>query len=836
MPNINIQYKVDSSQVTQSTQAVNQAKAATDQLTQSAQKLGQTGAKNNIQFGNTIEGVRLKIQQLKGQIDLTNQTDTKRLNTLITQYKAAQKQLESYNAKLKESNKEGIAGTNSLTSSFGGLYNAIKLVIGAQVVKQFVSMSIEAAALAGKVEGVEKAFARAFPNSVLILDQLRRATKGTITDFELMQRTIQATNLGVAIEPLPKLFEFAAARAQQTGESVDYLVDSIVRGIGRKSLLILDNLGISAVRLKEQFHGASLASQSVADVTAAVGKIAQEELTKMGGFAETAATKVDRLDVSWQNLKLQLSKFVQDGALITYFNDLVSKASDFVEIVRRQITAEELYQERAVKSAAIKGVEIIQQQEYNEDQTVYLKNLKEVIALKTHELVQQQEEVKNLEARQKALQKIQSQQNVGPEFRANKERIEQNKVANSILIEQIKLLNGVTKSMEMKALTQDSTPDSLEELEKKVKDLNEQLEKTEPISTKAGVAEARRIKEQIIATELRIEAIKKEIYWEELLQQRREGIKPQKIDNISENKTVTTFGVQVDVDKNKVLNDIVGAQKKIEIKIPPIVLPAPIVPESEWDKLADSFKRHYSDITNTAFSLTENLVQSQLDNELSALNEKINATKDFYDTQINLAGDNERVKQQLRIEEDKKIKQLEKERNEREKKNAQSSILINTALGIMKAIATAATIYDGLVESALVAAEGAVQYSIASRTRYYAKGEIDIKGGKPGKDSIPAMLMPRESVMTADETISSGRTLRMIRAKKLNDKVLDRIMAKANSSAGVIGFDDSRLLAATKRVEKAASGNDIVRKGAHIYEAKKEGDKMKTYIRSKSLN
>ena len=36
-------------------------------------------------------------------------------------------------------------------------------------------------------------------------------------------------------------------------KSVDFLVNSIVTGIGRKSVLILDNLGLSAVDVNEKF-------------------------------------------------------------------------------------------------------------------------------------------------------------------------------------------------------------------------------------------------------------------------------------------------------------------------------------------------------------------------------------------------------------------------------------------------------------------------------------------------------------------------------------------------------------------------------------------------------
>lgn len=837
---INIFFKVDKSQVDSATASVNQAKAATDQLTQSAAKLGQQGSKNNIQFGNTIEGVRLKVQQLRAQIELTNQTDTKRLNGLIAQYKSAQKQLDEYLKKLKDVNNETKNTSGSLgdmAKGFNEVYGAIKLIIGAQLAKQFVALTIEASALAGKVEGVERAFMRAFPDGVLILNDLRKATKGTITDFELMQRTLQATNLGVAVEKLPVLFQFAAARAQQTGESVDYLVDSIVRGIGRKSLLILDNLGLSAVRLKEQFNGASLASQSVADVTKAVGAIAQEELTKMGGFAETAATKVDQLSVSWEGLKLQLAKFFQDGAVVTYFDGLIKKASDFFEITRRGISAQELYHERAVQEAAITAVNIIKQNEFNESNEIYLKNIKEVIAEKTHELILQQEEIKNNDkVRASLLRAAKGYEEVKKISEDNFKLQKARKTNNELLIEEIKLLNGVAKALELKAAneaSEDPVLDNLETLEKKVKDLNEELEKTAPIQTKAGVERARIIKNQINDTQMLIDTIKDQIYWEEVLQKRRQE---QKMGGTKIDLPYSTSTGNTKYDKT-ISNNPLLATDKVSTDVPPLKLPAPIIPMDEWDKFEEAFLKEISSIYDSGFDIANNQIQSLLDAEVSALDVRIQKTKEFYDTQIALAGDNDRAKQRLRLEEDKKIKDLERERANREKKAAQAGILVNTALGIIKAIATSATIYDGLIQAAIVAAEGASQYVIASRANYYAKGVIDLKGPGTGtSDSIPSMLSRGESVMTAKETQESNKTLKAIRAKKLNDKVLDRIMAKANANGGVVGFDDSRLLESNRRIERAVKSNDIVRKGQHIYEAKVEGDNMKTYIRSKSLN
>lgn len=183
-------------------------------------------------------------------------------------------------------------------------------------ISQVASFAFEVAKLSGEAEGVRAAFER-LPESEALMSRLKDATAGTVSELELMKRTVQATNFGIQLEALPQLLEFAAIRAQQTGQSVDYLVDSIVTGIGRKSPLILDNLGISAVRLKEKLGDVSIAAADVGTVSEAVGAIASEELEKMGGFSENAATKVARLSASWENFKVVLGNVVTAGGVLS---------------------------------------------------------------------------------------------------------------------------------------------------------------------------------------------------------------------------------------------------------------------------------------------------------------------------------------------------------------------------------------------------------------------------------------------------------------------------------------------------------------------------------------
>jgi hypothetical protein len=239
------------------------------------------------------------------------------------------------------------------------------------------------------------------------------------------------------------------------------------------------------------------------------------------------------------------------------------------------------------------------------------------------------------------------------------------------------------------------------------------------------------------------------------------------------------------------------------------------------------------EIANATASMLQDTINAELQAEVDAYNQRIQAARDFYDEQVALAGDNDRAKKELRIKEDREIRRLEKERDDREKKSALAGITVNTAIGIIKALATSATIYDGYVNAAIVAAQGVAQYAIANKARYYAKGEIDIKGGIQGKDSIPAVLMPGESVMTTAETKNAKGILKSIRAKKLDDRMMKEIIS--GKSGGVMNqsFDDSRIIKELRELKDAQP--DLVRRGNLIYETRKKGDAYWQTIRSKSM-
>jgi hypothetical protein len=183
-----------------------------------------------------------------------------------------------------------------LSGGFGALGGVIGASFAVDIIQQFAAESIQ---LATKMEGVQAAFNRL--NDPNLLNNLRTATAGTVDDLKLMQTAVKADNFRIPMDVLAKGLEFAQRRAQATGESVDYMVDSFVTGLGRQSVMILDNLGISASELRERMaEGATMAE--------AVGEIMDEEFKKVGDRVVTTSMKIDQQRAAITNLKSEIGE------------------------------------------------------------------------------------------------------------------------------------------------------------------------------------------------------------------------------------------------------------------------------------------------------------------------------------------------------------------------------------------------------------------------------------------------------------------------------------------------------------------------------------------------
>jgi hypothetical protein len=212
--------------------------------------------------------------------------------------------IKSQADQIKAKNAEMNSSFTKVTAAAKNAAAAMAAVFSIGAIANFTKESMKLAATA---EGISSAFNAL--NRPGLLKNLQEATRGTVDNLKLMQKAVQANNFKIPLDQLATFFEFATKRAIQTGESVDYLVDSIITGIGRQSVLVMDNLGISAVELQKEVA-------KVGDFGVAAGNIIRRELTSMGDVASTTATKFETFNATVTNLKVSWGEYLNQNTLI----------------------------------------------------------------------------------------------------------------------------------------------------------------------------------------------------------------------------------------------------------------------------------------------------------------------------------------------------------------------------------------------------------------------------------------------------------------------------------------------------------------------------------------
>ena len=189
-------------------------------------------------------------------------------------------------------------GLDKAKGSLKSFANSAKMALGAvglgMGLREVGQTAIEASKLAGKVEDVENAFNRL--NRPDLLDKMKQATQGAVDNLNLMQQAIMADNFRIPLDVMAKGLEFATIRAKETGQEVDYLVNSFVIGMGRKSIMILDNLGLSMREIQEE-------TKKTGDFATAVGNIMDRELAKAGKQGVSTSVAYGQLNAEMKNLK-----------------------------------------------------------------------------------------------------------------------------------------------------------------------------------------------------------------------------------------------------------------------------------------------------------------------------------------------------------------------------------------------------------------------------------------------------------------------------------------------------------------------------------------------------
>lgn len=185
------------------------------------------------------------------------------------------------------------------------------------------------------IEGVRDAFRGLNEDADAALSRLREGALGMVKDADLMRSYNSAAQLvgQTFADQLPDAMGYLSKVSAATGEDMGFMVDSLVKGIGRLSPMILDNLGIQVNLVEANEAYAASVGKTVDELTKeeqqqalmaqAMEKLAQNT-AKMPEVAGTAQQTWASLGTTFGNIKdtLGLSLVPALSSLMTPVTEL----------------------------------------------------------------------------------------------------------------------------------------------------------------------------------------------------------------------------------------------------------------------------------------------------------------------------------------------------------------------------------------------------------------------------------------------------------------------------------------------------------------------------------
>jgi len=176
---------------------------------------------------------------------------------------------------------------------------------------------------AAPLEGIEAAFAGLAESAGVGADDMLAAMKkgsaGMVAQRDLMLSFNQAAQLVSTdfAKELPDAMGYLGKVSAATGEDLDFMMDSLVRGVGRLSPMILDNLGIQvdlnsayedyAGELGKSVDELTKTEQQTALMNQVMEKLA-ENTAAMPDVTGTASAGIAQMKATFQDVKDEIGK------------------------------------------------------------------------------------------------------------------------------------------------------------------------------------------------------------------------------------------------------------------------------------------------------------------------------------------------------------------------------------------------------------------------------------------------------------------------------------------------------------------------------------------------
>ncbi len=255
-------------------------------------------------------------------------------------FASATKSADKYEKELKQVNNTQ-SRTQASQKKTGASFTALAAGAIALATSQVAKFTIESAKLAGQFQsqqtGLNNLAASFGQSGSEIQASIQSASKGTISGLQAINSANQALLLGVAKTPeeFDNLTRTALTLGRTMGLTATRSIENFTTALGRRSLLILDNFGISAKAVNAeveklaqvQFGKANSQlneAQKNAVFMEAALKIAGEAAAAIGEEAGNAAASFERFAATSENLQITFGETVRPA--VSGIVDLLNEA------------------------------------------------------------------------------------------------------------------------------------------------------------------------------------------------------------------------------------------------------------------------------------------------------------------------------------------------------------------------------------------------------------------------------------------------------------------------------------------------------------------------------
>ena len=240
-----------------------------------------------------------------------------KIQLLIDAQNVASAEITKLQKQLREVQGQASKTTGMVSQSLSSISNMLGQIKTVAVVAAIAAVG-SAIKKAMDIEPIRSSFEQLSASAGIASDEMikamRKASAGTVSDFNLMSAANKAYSLGVVsnTEQMTTLMEIARVKGSAMWRTMNEALDDIVTGLGRGSAMILDNLGIVVNQKEAQEEYAASLGKTVEQLSEAEKKQAlinkvvadgKAELEWMWDIALTFADRQNQMIASWENMQ-----------------------------------------------------------------------------------------------------------------------------------------------------------------------------------------------------------------------------------------------------------------------------------------------------------------------------------------------------------------------------------------------------------------------------------------------------------------------------------------------------------------------------------------------------